>query len=225
MSEPRVWTFFYGSYMNHEVLKEVNLVPERWELARLSGFDIVIRPRANLIRSAERCVYGIVATATHRELERLYAHARDVLGEVYLPEAVLVELLQVREHRGPVADGPRVVAEELGQCSDGLQPRRGREPPEWRKSQFLGVQVEHLGYLLGVHADELPEGRQPAGGRHSIEPLSTSPERHVIAPELAVGRHLLVEGNVEADPHPLDSAPDHIPAQQPGSSGAGADPD
>jgi hypothetical protein len=93
MSEPKVWTFFYGSYMNHEVLNEVNLVPERWEAARLSGFDIVIRPRANLIRSAEHCVYGIVATATHRELERLYAHARDVLGEVYQPEAVLVETL------------------------------------------------------------------------------------------------------------------------------------
>jgi hypothetical protein len=36
-------------------------------------------------------VYGIVATATHAELARLYAHAKDVLGEVYLPEAVLVE--------------------------------------------------------------------------------------------------------------------------------------
>jgi hypothetical protein len=27
------------------------------------------------------------------ELDRLYAHAKDVLGEVYLPEAVLVETL------------------------------------------------------------------------------------------------------------------------------------
>jgi hypothetical protein len=36
-------------------------------------------------------VYGIVATATHAELARLYAHALDVLGEVYLPQAVLVQ--------------------------------------------------------------------------------------------------------------------------------------
>jgi hypothetical protein len=93
MTESKVWTFFYGSYMNFEVLKGVGLVPERWEAARLGGFDIVIRPRANLIRSVQHCVYGILATATHRELERLYAHARDVLGEVYLPEAVLVETL------------------------------------------------------------------------------------------------------------------------------------
>ena len=91
--QPKVWTFFYGSYMNFEVLKEVGLAPEHLEVARLHGFDVVIRPRANLVRSGRDCVYGIVATATHAELERLYAHARQILGEVYLPEAVLVETL------------------------------------------------------------------------------------------------------------------------------------
>jgi len=91
MREPKVWTFFYGSYINFEVLKEVNLAPQQWEAAKLSGFDIRIQPRANLIRDEQHCVYGIVATATHQELARLYAHAKDVLGELYLPEAVLVE--------------------------------------------------------------------------------------------------------------------------------------
>src|SRR3954467_9408310 len=91
MREPTVWTFFYGSYIKFGVLGEVDFLPKKWEGARLSGFDIVIRPRANLIRSERDCVYGIVATATHAELARLYAHAKDVLGETYLPEAVLVE--------------------------------------------------------------------------------------------------------------------------------------
>jgi hypothetical protein len=91
MAEPKVWVFFYGSYMNFAVLREVGLVPEQWEAARLDGFDICIRPRANLVRFDRHCVYGIVATATHAELARLYAHAREVLGEVYLPEAVLVQ--------------------------------------------------------------------------------------------------------------------------------------
>jgi len=91
MIEPKVWTFFYGSYMNFAVLQEVNYVPEKWAVAKLSGFDIVIHPRANLIHSDQHCVYGIVVTATHQELGRLYAHAKDVLGEIYLPEAVLVE--------------------------------------------------------------------------------------------------------------------------------------
>jgi hypothetical protein len=90
---PRVWTFFYGSYINFDVLKDVDLVPEKWEVARLAGFDIRITPRANLVRSDADTVYGIVATATHDELTRLYTHAHDVLGEVYLPEAVLLETL------------------------------------------------------------------------------------------------------------------------------------
>jgi len=89
MSTPRVWTFFYGSYINLDVLKEVDLVPERVERATLAGFDIRIAPRANLIRSETHSVYGILATATHAELARLYVHSKDVLGETYLPEAVL----------------------------------------------------------------------------------------------------------------------------------------
>jgi AIG2-like family len=90
-SERKVWVFFYGSYMNFDVLGEVDLVPEQWSVARLDGFDIRIEPRANLVRSDQNCVYGIVAMATHAELSRLYAHAEHVLGELYLPEAVLVQ--------------------------------------------------------------------------------------------------------------------------------------
>jgi hypothetical protein len=92
MAESKVRVFFYGSYMNLGVLREVDLVPDRWEVGRLGGFDIQIRPRANLVRSDRDSVYGIATTASYSELARLYAHARDALGEVYLPEAVLVQL-------------------------------------------------------------------------------------------------------------------------------------
>jgi hypothetical protein len=88
---PNVWVFFYGSYMNRAVLGEVGIVPEEIEVARVAGWDIQIRPRANLVRSETSSVHGILTRATHEELERLYAHARDVLGETYLPEAVLGE--------------------------------------------------------------------------------------------------------------------------------------
>jgi hypothetical protein len=91
MKEIKVSTFFYGSYMNPAVLKEVDIIPERMEVARLSGYDICIRPRANLIRSEQHCVYGVVAAATHAELLRLYAHSQNVLGESYAPEPVLVQ--------------------------------------------------------------------------------------------------------------------------------------
>jgi hypothetical protein len=93
MSDPKVATFFYGSYINPAVLREVDLVPDRVEIARLPGFDIEIRPLANLVPSEEQTVYGILATATHAELGRLYDHAREVLGGVYLPQAVLAYTL------------------------------------------------------------------------------------------------------------------------------------
>ena len=37
MAEP---TFFYGSFMNLDVRKQSGFVPERYEVAKLSGFDI-----------------------------------------------------------------------------------------------------------------------------------------------------------------------------------------
>ena len=94
MAEPRVWTFFYGSFINLDVLKQqADLVPDQIEVAWLSGFDIRIRPLANLVRSSEHCVYGIVVRATHQQLDRLYS--QDWVG-TYLPEAVLVETLDGR---------------------------------------------------------------------------------------------------------------------------------
>ncbi len=93
MMPTEVWTFFYGSYINLDVLKEVNYIPRRYEVARLPGFDITIGPLANLVRSDQHTAYGIVATGTHAELDRLYDHAKDVLGGQYLPEAVLVQTL------------------------------------------------------------------------------------------------------------------------------------
>jgi hypothetical protein len=48
-------------------------VPERYEVAKLSGFDIRIQPLATLVRSDQHCVYGIVAQGTHEQLRRLYS--------------------------------------------------------------------------------------------------------------------------------------------------------
>ena len=50
MEEIKVSTFFYGSYMNPAVLAEVDIIPERIEVARLSGYDICIQPRAESFR-------------------------------------------------------------------------------------------------------------------------------------------------------------------------------
>ena len=92
MTAPKIWVFFYGSYMNRVVLSEADVAFGAFEVARLDGYDIRIAPRANLVASPEHCVYGVLARATHAELARLYAHAKDVLGETYLPHPVLAHV-------------------------------------------------------------------------------------------------------------------------------------
>jgi hypothetical protein len=97
VTEPTVWTFFYGSYINLDVLRAVDLVPAQVDVARLGGYDIRIEPLANLVPSTKDSVYGILAPATHRQLHRLYTeHAQGVLGGVYEPHAVLAETLDGR---------------------------------------------------------------------------------------------------------------------------------
>ena len=91
MDIPKVWSFFYGSFINLDVLRILDVAPEKYQVARLSGFDIRIQPLANLIRSDRDCVYGIVALVSQDELRRLYNYAKNELGTIYLPEPVLVE--------------------------------------------------------------------------------------------------------------------------------------
>ena len=88
MSAPAPEVFFYGSFINRSVLAESGLVPESMQVAMLPGYDISVRPLANLHRSPMGIVYGVVFAASHAELERLYAHAETVLGGVYLPQPV-----------------------------------------------------------------------------------------------------------------------------------------
>lgn len=85
----RVPVFFYGSFMRLDVMASAGYVPDRIEVARLSGFDMRMCPHACIVRSSEHTVYGIVVLASHDELQRLYR--RDGVG-VFLPEAVAVEL-------------------------------------------------------------------------------------------------------------------------------------
>jgi len=131
--DSKVLTFFYGSYINPTVLREVELVPERVEVARLPGFDIQIRPLANLVASDQHTVYGILATATHAELERLYAHARDVLGGIYLPYPVLAHTTSGQAAPALCYIAPRIEAAPASPDYVGriLEPARKYGFPRW----------------------------------------------------------------------------------------------
>jgi hypothetical protein len=145
VTRPRVRVFFYGSYMNPSVLRDVGLAPERFEVARLDGYDIRIAPRANLVPSAERCVYGVLAGATHAELARLYSHAKDVLGETYLPHPVLTQaaggawyaaLCYIAPSMAPGPPDPAYVDRILG-------PARDFGFPDWYVKRLESERAAH----------------------------------------------------------------------------------
>ena len=62
--------------------------PETVEVAKLSGYDITFDPHANIFRSGQHAVCGVLVYPSHEELNKLYS--KDGVG-VFLPEAVVVE--------------------------------------------------------------------------------------------------------------------------------------
>lgn len=47
LTKPKVWVFFYGAYMNFDLLNEVSFVPEQYEVATWIGSDVRIKSLAN----------------------------------------------------------------------------------------------------------------------------------------------------------------------------------
>ena len=85
----KVRTFFYGSFMNPEVLAKADVRPTEPEMAKLAGWELRIAPRATLVPAEGRSVFGVLAQLTHADLDKLYT--KDWFGfGAYLPEAVLV---------------------------------------------------------------------------------------------------------------------------------------
>jgi hypothetical protein len=109
-------------------------VPREVHVARLHGFDIEIRPLANLVRSDRHCVYGILATGTHDDLARLYGrYVRDELGATYLPAAVLCEkldgaLVPALCYIAPATEPAPATDEYLARI---IEPARRFGFPEW----------------------------------------------------------------------------------------------
>jgi hypothetical protein len=89
----RVWVFFYGTFMNPDVLAEHGVIPTEVMAARLGGFELHVRPRANLTRPGRTFIYGALAAVTHDDLAKLYSNLEEVFGLKYLPEPVLAETL------------------------------------------------------------------------------------------------------------------------------------
>ena len=88
VAERRVDVFFYGLFMDKELLRGKGFAPTNERVALVQGFALRIGQRATLVPSANRVTYGVVMALSHDDIEALYS---ETSVRVYRPEAVLAQ--------------------------------------------------------------------------------------------------------------------------------------
>ena len=81
--------FFYGLFMDVDLLAKQGVVPERVSTGWVSDFALKISQRATLVRTAGRQAHGLVMDITSSELEALYS---DASVADYVPETLIVNM-------------------------------------------------------------------------------------------------------------------------------------
>lgn len=126
--ERRVNVFFYGLFMDAEVLRAKGLRPANARMASVNGFVLHIGQRATLLPDPNSRVYGVLMELTHKEIDQLYSESGVA---AYRPEALVAD----------PADGSRVPALcfNLSEASDRESPN-----PEY------AAKLRDLGRRLGL---------------------------------------------------------------------------
>jgi hypothetical protein len=131
MSGRRVDVFFYGLFMDRQVLEEKGVQPTDVRLAAVPGFELRIGARAALVPAAGATVQGALVKLSHADLERLYSEPS---VQAYRPEPVLAVLRNGTtvaalcynlpeppgpdEHNAAYASKLRAVAQRIGLPGD-----------------------------------------------------------------------------------------------------------
>jgi AIG2-like family len=85
-----VKVFFYGLFMDENLLAAKGVVPSEVNLGFVDGYRLRIGERATLVRRPESRAYGAMMEISPREVTELYAE--ESVAD-YLPETVIVELM------------------------------------------------------------------------------------------------------------------------------------
>ena len=126
--------FFYGLFMDQNLLREKGIVPTAVELASVEGFALRIGRRAALVASGGSRVHGVVMSLTLADLKRLYSEPSVA---AYHPQAVLAqlagggviaalcynlpELPALGEHNAEYAAKLRVIGRKVGLPADYVE--------------------------------------------------------------------------------------------------------
>lgn len=88
-SAKRIDVFFYGLFMDDDLLREKGIGPTNRRIAFVENYSLAIGDRATLIPDPGKAAYGIVFSLTHDEVDQLY---REPSVKAYRPEAVHAHL-------------------------------------------------------------------------------------------------------------------------------------
>ncbi|HJR63171.1 MAG TPA: gamma-glutamylcyclotransferase family protein [Gemmatimonadaceae bacterium] len=133
----RIDVFFYGLFMDPDLLRARGLEPAPVRVASVPGFALRVGRRAALVPATDHRAYGVVTQLSHDEIERLYA---DPSVQAYRPEGILVEL----------EDGTRIAA----LCYNLAEPERaGNAEPSY------GAKLRDLARRLKLPADYVAQIR------------------------------------------------------------------
>ena len=89
MPSRRVDVFFYGLFMDVDLLRTKGVQPINIRTACIPGFALRIGQRATLLADPMARSYGVLMALTHDEIEQLYS---EPTVRSYRPEAVMAEL-------------------------------------------------------------------------------------------------------------------------------------
>jgi len=81
--------FFYGLYMDDEILKSRGVVPKNKRTGVADGYRLRIGNNATLLRNRGTKAYGLICSLSHNEINSLYTGS-GLMN--YVSESVLVEI-------------------------------------------------------------------------------------------------------------------------------------
>jgi hypothetical protein len=131
MPSRRIEVFFYGLFMDADLLKNQGVNPANVRPASVPDFVLRIGQRATLLQNPNSVAYGMLMELTHAEVEQLYSESG---LSAYRPEAVLCEL----------SDGSRIPA----LCFNLIEPPRAEET----NSEYA-AKLHDLAVRLGLPSD------------------------------------------------------------------------
>lgn len=91
MTDRRIDGFFYGLFMDSDILRESHVAAVSPRRAYVDGYVLCIGRRATLVPAPGARAYGMVFALTHDEIEQLYSGPG---LEHYRPEAILAHSME-----------------------------------------------------------------------------------------------------------------------------------